>query len=177
MIGPPNLNEIATTTQRNRGKRMAIHIKKSHKGLLHKDLGVGADKKIPAGKLEKATHSSNAAVKKRAVFAENAKHWHHGGAKHASQPHPVTNPGFYDTEPHAPSNKITKRKLVQGNTLGDAAPAMVPSNPGRSSGLGGAPHSFKAPHGGGHGYGHNVINRLGSLRMSGHPGAHKIGKR
>ena len=58
---------------------MAIHIKKSHEGLLHKDLGVAAGKHIPAGKLEKAEHSTDTAVKKRAVFAENAKHWHHGG--------------------------------------------------------------------------------------------------
>jgi len=54
-----------------------IHIKKSHEGLLHKDLGVAAEKKIPAKKLAKAEKSSDPAVKKRAVFAENAKHWHH----------------------------------------------------------------------------------------------------
>ena len=58
---------------------MAIHIKESHKGLLHKSLGVAQDKPIPAAKLQKALHSDNAAVKKRAVFAENAKHWHHSG--------------------------------------------------------------------------------------------------
>lgn len=54
-----------------------IHIKPSHKGLLHKDLGVSQGKPIPEGKLKKAMHSSDPAVKKRAVFAENAKHWHH----------------------------------------------------------------------------------------------------
>jgi hypothetical protein len=54
---------------------MAINIKPSHKGLLHKDLGVKQGEKIPAKKLEKAEHSENPAVKKRAVFAENAKHW------------------------------------------------------------------------------------------------------
>jgi hypothetical protein len=62
-----------------------INIKPSHKGLLHKSLGVGKNKKIPAGKLEKATHSKNAAVKKRAVFAENAKHWNHRGKSHAER--------------------------------------------------------------------------------------------
>ncbi len=55
----------------------AINIKPSHKGLLHKDLGVAADKPIPAKKLEKATNSGDPAEKKRAVFAENAKHWNH----------------------------------------------------------------------------------------------------
>lgn len=40
------------------------------KGALHRELGVPADKKIPAGKLEKAAHSSNPTLKKRAVLAE-----------------------------------------------------------------------------------------------------------
>ena len=60
-----------------RARGGGIHIKPSHKGLLHKDLKVAAGKPIPAGKLEKATHSQSAKVRKRAVFAENAKHWHH----------------------------------------------------------------------------------------------------
>jgi hypothetical protein len=52
-----------------------IQIKKSHKGELHKDLGVPAGHKIPAEKLAKAAKSKDPAVKKRAVFAENAKKW------------------------------------------------------------------------------------------------------
>lgn len=53
-----------------------IHIKKSHKGLLHKNLGVKAGHKIPASKL--AVHSGDsAALKKRKVFARNSKKWHH----------------------------------------------------------------------------------------------------
>lgn len=58
---------------------MAIHIKASHKGLLHKNLGVASGKPIPAAKLAKAKNSSSAAVRKRATFAENAKHWNHSG--------------------------------------------------------------------------------------------------
>lgn len=54
---------------------MAIKIKPSHKGLLHKSLGVPAGQKIPAKKLAKAAHSDSAAVRKRAVFAENARKW------------------------------------------------------------------------------------------------------
>lgn len=61
---------------------MAIHIQPSHKGLLHRDLGVKQGEPIPGKKLEKALHSEDPAVKKRAVFAENAKHWHHGGKRH-----------------------------------------------------------------------------------------------
>ena len=54
-----------------------IHVKKSHQGLLHKNLGVAKGEPIPAKKLAKAEHSSDPKVRKRAVFAENAKHWHH----------------------------------------------------------------------------------------------------
>ena len=43
---------------------------KLKKGALHKELGVPADKKIPAKKLVKSTHSKNPLEKKRAVLAE-----------------------------------------------------------------------------------------------------------
>ena len=52
-----------------------IHIKESHKGLLHEDTGTPTGEKIPAVKIKKAEHSPDPAVRKRAVFAENAKHW------------------------------------------------------------------------------------------------------
>jgi len=56
--------------------KSGIHIKKSHEGLLHKNLGVAKGKKIPASKLKiKSTDSE--AVRKRKQFALNAKHWHH----------------------------------------------------------------------------------------------------
>ena len=69
-----------------RARGGGIHIKPSHKGLLHEDLGVpegkksrrSGGKKIPAKKLKKAENSKDPAVRKRAVFAENAKKWHHG---------------------------------------------------------------------------------------------------
>lgn len=60
---------------------MAIHIKKSHEGLLHKDLGVPEGKKIKASKLAKAKKSAkkrgDTKEEKRIVFAQNAKKWHH----------------------------------------------------------------------------------------------------
>lgn len=56
---------------------MAIHIKKSHRGLLHKNLGVPAGKPIPAAKLA-IKGGDSPAVKKRKQFAINAKHWSHG---------------------------------------------------------------------------------------------------
>lgn len=56
-----------------------IHIKPSHKGLLHKDTGTPAGQPISADKLSKALHSSDPAVRRRANFARNAKRWnsHH----------------------------------------------------------------------------------------------------
>lgn len=57
--------------------KSGIHIKPSHKGLLHKELGVKAGEKIPASKLTKAKNSSDPAERKRATFAENAKKWKH----------------------------------------------------------------------------------------------------
>lgn len=44
-----------------------------NKGALHKELGVAVDKKIPAKKLEKATHSDNSTLKRRAILAETLR--------------------------------------------------------------------------------------------------------
>jgi len=57
--------------------RKTIHIKKSHEGLLHKDLNVPVGQSIPAATLEIALHSSDPAERKRAQFAENASHFRH----------------------------------------------------------------------------------------------------
>lgn len=48
-----------------------IKIKKSHRGLLHKDLDVPQGQKIPRAKLVKAKNSKNPKVRKRANFALN----------------------------------------------------------------------------------------------------------
>lgn len=53
-----------------------IHIKKSHEGLMHKDLGKPAGAPITGADIAKEKKGGPAA-KKRAVFAENAKKWHH----------------------------------------------------------------------------------------------------
>lgn len=44
-----------------------------HKGSLHKALGVKQGEKIPAKKLEKAEHSKNPSLRKKAVLAETLK--------------------------------------------------------------------------------------------------------
>jgi len=71
-----------------------------------------------------------------------------GHMHHAHQPHPKTNPGEYDNEAHGPAPQ------------------------------GGSPHTFRPPAtSGACGYGHSGSQCHGALRMSGTPGAHRIGKR
>lgn len=48
-----------------------------HKGALHKELGVSEGKKIPAKMLEKATHSKDSLLRKRANLAETLKGFKH----------------------------------------------------------------------------------------------------
>jgi hypothetical protein len=54
-----------------------IHIKASHKGLLHKALGVPEGEKIPLSALVKAKHSKSPARRKQANFAINARKFNH----------------------------------------------------------------------------------------------------
>jgi hypothetical protein len=51
-----------------------IHIKSSHEGRLHQNLGVPAGKKIPSADLAPDPHDSPALAKQK-VFAKNAKSW------------------------------------------------------------------------------------------------------
>ena len=48
-----------------------------NKGALHRELDVKPGQKIPEGKLEKAAHSKNPTLRKRAQLAENARHFNH----------------------------------------------------------------------------------------------------
>jgi hypothetical protein len=60
---------------------MSIRINPKHKGMLHEAMGIAANEKIPANKLKKvkirAKKSGNTKLEREAVFAENAKKWHH----------------------------------------------------------------------------------------------------
>jgi hypothetical protein len=52
-------------------------IPKSHKGALHEEMGIPEGKKIPEKKLEKAEHSSNPKLARRAHLAETLKKLSH----------------------------------------------------------------------------------------------------
>ncbi|HZT29709.1 MAG TPA: hypothetical protein VFA33_07500 [Bryobacteraceae bacterium] len=54
-----------------------IQIKKNHRGLLHRDLGIPRGKTIPLSALLRAEHARNPKVRRRAQFAENAREWNH----------------------------------------------------------------------------------------------------
>jgi hypothetical protein len=55
-----------------------IQINPAHKGRLHKDLGVPDNEPIPDDKLEEALNSPDPKIRRRAVFARNAKRFDHG---------------------------------------------------------------------------------------------------
>ena len=63
-----------TAKRKDGGKWIQGAIK--HKGALHRELGVPEGQKIPAKKLEKATHSDNPKLARRARLAEALKHMH-----------------------------------------------------------------------------------------------------
>ena len=56
-------------------KKNSIHIKKKNKGKFN------ALKKRTGKSTEELTHSKNPLTRKRAIFAKNAKKWHHKGGK------------------------------------------------------------------------------------------------
>ena len=54
---------------------MAIEIKPSRKGLLHRKLGIKPGDRIPVSDLLKAKRSKSPALRKEANFAINARSW------------------------------------------------------------------------------------------------------
>ena len=49
-------------------------IKPSHRGLLHKKLGIPQGQKIPESRIKEAEHSSSTALREEARFADNFGH-------------------------------------------------------------------------------------------------------
>jgi hypothetical protein len=98
-IGSPEDNELTEATEMSRLADMVIAsaktrleetakrsknfhpIKEGHEGLLHEQMHVAEDKKIPVNKLKKAAHSKNKKLAKRANFALNARKWKKKGNK------------------------------------------------------------------------------------------------
>lgn len=64
----------------SRAKKMWIQKATKNKGALHRALHIKKGKNIPEAKLERAEHSKNPLMRKRAHLAETLKnlHKHHG---------------------------------------------------------------------------------------------------
>jgi hypothetical protein len=58
---------------------MSIDIKPSHKGRFHEWAKVPQGQEIPMSKIKQGENSPDAAVRKEARFADNARHWNHKG--------------------------------------------------------------------------------------------------
>jgi hypothetical protein len=82
---------------------------------------------------------------------------------------------FYDDEPHGAAKKKADKPALPTPELGDDVPDIVPANPAKTSAFGGPEHA--GGHRPGSGTGKGVIRELGGVRLSGHPGAHRLGKR
>ena len=58
------------------------------KGKLHREMGIAEGTKIPAAKLEAATHSDNPEKRRDAIRAKTMEGWHHGKRKASLYDHP-----------------------------------------------------------------------------------------
>jgi hypothetical protein len=87
MAGTPTASPDYPQARKHGGKAEKwIQSAIKHPGSLHKALHVPAGEKIPAKKLEKATHSSNPKLAKKAHLAETLKHMHHAKGGKAMHP-------------------------------------------------------------------------------------------
>lgn len=67
--------------QSSEHKPSPVGIKPSHKGKLHKALGIPEGQKIPLAKLHEAKNSKDPHMKRMANYAINARKWKHEGNK------------------------------------------------------------------------------------------------
>jgi hypothetical protein len=58
---------------------MSINIKSSHKGRLHRALGVPQGQKLTLAEIKRAEDSRKPAVRREGDFAAAAHRWHHPG--------------------------------------------------------------------------------------------------
>ena len=63
-----------------RGKKMFIQDMHMKKGALHRELGIPQGTKIPQKTLNRATHSENPLLRKRANLAKTLEGFHHDGS-------------------------------------------------------------------------------------------------
>lgn len=86
--------------------------------------------------------------------------------------------GNYAKFPQAKGKKLAVKAAIQGPTLGNATPPIVPEHLGQVHGLGPQAKQFHHPQvRGAHSFGHTAELRHGHLRLSGVTKAHQLGAR
>ena len=169
----PGINEIASTTQRNR--RMPIgptRTKAQKQNVVHQEMH-----EFKHGTLHSGS-KTGPKVKSRKQAVAIALSEAGLSNKGAHQPHPATNPGDYDNEAHPGAGY--KRKGEQFRPGAEATADAAASSASRKveSGVGMQPAQHMAHRPAptnAHGFGHTGSQRHGALRLSGSAGAHRIG--
>lgn len=98
--------------------------------------------------------------------------------KHAKQVKHERNPGPYDDSAHEPGRSYRAVERDDGHELTGAKEGVAEHvEIGPDIHRGRIAHTFDRPSvKGSHGFGHGAGQRVGALRMSGHRGAHRIGR-
>lgn len=89
---------------------------------------------------------------------------------------PEKAPKVYASDLPVPAKKKANAPLQGPPDLTATVPNMVPRQSGTLPGEQGKPSPAKPPSGS-HGFGHDITKRLGHFRLSGHSGAHQLGKK
>lgn len=115
-----------------------------HKGALHKALGVPEGEKIPAKKLEKAAHSSNPKLVKRANLAKTLRSMHAEGGSVFSGNSTTKVPGVVGgRKAHKKGGKAKGHTHINVNVMPSHQPMGAPL--GLGAGLGAGPAPVAAP--------------------------------
>ena len=78
MAARPGLKTVMQHIERHQArKKGGLQIKIKHPGRLHRELGVKVGTKIPASKIEAATHSKDPTVRRDAIRAKTFAGWKH----------------------------------------------------------------------------------------------------
>lgn len=187
MADSPNLSEISTTTLRNRDAKGANNMARNNNlprypkatpGVKAKEKKVFDEAK--AGKLHAGSKDGPIVTKqsqKVAIALSEGRKYakEHGRRKEAG---PVNSLEIYPgTTPQGAGERG-----VEGLLAGSGGPTKAETSRPYGDQVQkdhwdrGQPHSYR-PAMSSHGYGHDVSRRSGSLRMSGHSGAHRLGSR
>ena len=165
------LNEIQTTTLRNRDMPIKTpHTKAEKKAVMHTEM-----KEFKNGTLHSGS-KTGPKVKSRAqaiaIGLSESSQSNKGHAKAPKFDHP-RNPGPYQDDAHKRSYSAVESDLGEpGRPVGRSEGVEIGPAIKRDR----TPHSFDRPSAkGSHGYGHDVGQRSGALRLSGNKSAHRIG--